>query len=492
MHRSRLFQLLQPLSSAELEKFLEYVHSPYFNKNQKVRELANLIGEHFPDLTHSDFERNRLFEILFPGEEMKMQKLYDHFSYLVGHLEQFWMLQQLEQDDFQQELFLLSAYREQGLSSFFDRQRKKMQNRLEQRPERNEQYFSRQFQIAREGAAFYLLKKEEGRHTDQHLQADFMDYQYLAGKFKTACEMVNRQNVMGGEYDLSGLESAMEYYRGNLDRFGEVPAIALYYQVLLMLLEDEEESHYERLIVQLGQFVEKFSETEARDLYQYAQNYCIRKLNRGNTDYLGKLFELYKLLLENGLMYEEGQISQWDYKNIVSVALRLEEKEWTLEFIENNRSHLEPRIRENAYAYNLANYLFSLGKYGEALKNLQQVELTDVFYHLGTKSTLLKIYYEMDEMEVLFSHLSAFKVYLQRNRQISPYQYTIHNNLLRLTKQLYRLRLKHESSRQGVNPKHIKEFREKVEGIKQVANIHWLLSKVEELESSGSGKVTRA
>ena len=484
MHGSRLFKMLARIKEGEFEQFVDFVTSPFFNKNQTVIRLVEFIQRNFPDLEHDDFERSRLFAVLFPDEMYEVQKLYDHFSYLVKLLERFLSYQQLQADHFQQDLYLLSAYREKGLNPFFDRQRKKMLGGMERKPERNAQFFQRQFQIANEGDEHYRLKKEAGRHEDQSLQkkADFQDLHYLAGKFKTACEMLNRKNVLGGNYDLSGLNSALEYYESNIDRFGKVPAIAMYYQVLRMLMEDEEEGHYEILIRQLEEFVEMMSEEEGRDLYQYAQNYCIRKLNRGNTLYLKKLFELYRYLLENGWMYQEGRISQWDYKNIVSVGLRLEEGGWTRQFIEENKNRLEPGTRENAYAYNLANYYFNAGKHSEALKLLQQVEFTDVFYHLGTKSTMLKIYYELDEMEALFSHLSTFKVYLQRNRQISRYQYTIHNNLLRLTKQLYRLKLKHESSRVGLNPKVIREFREKVEGIKQVANIHWLLGKVEELE----------
>lgn len=484
MHSSRLFKILAEVSEAEFEKFTAFVSSPFVNTNEKVNLLLERVAVHFPDLSHTDFERTQLFTVLFPDEEFEVQKLYDHFSYLVKLWEEFMSWQQLKKDRFQKELYLLAAYREKGLSPFFDRKRKNMLRELAAKQERNTLYFQRQFLIAQEGDEHYRLKKEAGRHADQSLQqkADFQDFYYLSAKFKTACEMVNRRNVMGGDYDLSGLNSAMEYYETNIDRFGEVPAIFLYYRVLKMLLQVEEESHFEILIARLSEYAERFSEEEARDLYQYAQNHCIRKLNQGNTLYLGKLFDLYRSLLENELMYQEARISQWDYKNIVSVALRLGEKEWAREFIEENKLKLEDKNQENAYAYNLANFFFTTGKYGEALKLLQQVEFTDVFYHLGTKSTLLKIYYEMDEMEALFSHLSAFKVYLQRNRQISRYQYTIHNNLLRLTKQLYRLRLKHFSSRVGLNPKIVREFREKVEGIKQVANIHWLMEKVAEME----------
>ena len=106
-------------------------------------------------------------------------------------------------------------------------------------------------------------------------------------------------------------------------------------------------------------------------------------------------------------------------------------------FVQKYKEHVAPEFRKNAFAYNMAAYYFGIEKYREALKLLQTVEFTDVFYHLGSKSLLLKAYYEMDNAESFYSLISAFRVYLRRNKKISQAQFSNHLNLINFAKKCF-------------------------------------------------------
>lgn len=95
-------------------------------------------------------------------------------------------------------------------------------------------------------------------------------------------------------------------------------------------------------------------------------------------------------------------MSQWDYKNIVYLGLRLEEYSWVKNFIIKYNEELDPKTRKNAMSYNMAYYHFFLNNYDETLTLLRSVEFSDVYYHLDSKSLLMKTYYELEETEPFF------------------------------------------------------------------------------------------
>ena len=126
------------------------------------------------------------------------------------------------------------------------------------------------------------------------------------------------------------------------------------------------------------------------------------------------------MLADKRLMHDD-YFSQWEFKNVVNISLRLNEKEWCKNFIRRYITYLKPPERKNALTFNLAYLHFMNGNFKEAIKRLKDVKFTDVFYKVDSKVILMKCYYELDEIEFFFYHASAYRLFLLRNRQPSPY-----------------------------------------------------------------------
>ena len=116
--------------------------------------------------------------------------------------------------------------------------------------------------------------------------------------------------------------------------------------------------------------------------------------------------------------------------------------------------------------------IFFKGQYGEALKLINQVEFTDIFYALDSRTMLIKIYYQMDEWDPMQSAIEAFKVYLRRNKTLSENVKVLYTNFLKYIDKLSRLTKRDKSK--------LNELKEKIEETKQVADLGWLQQKVEE------------
>ena len=58
----------------------------------------------------------------------------------------------------------------------------------------------------------------------------------------------------------------------------QFPAIAIYYCIASTLQDSSNEEHYHRLVGLLAEHSHTFPEMEVRTMYDYAQNYCIKKI----------------------------------------------------------------------------------------------------------------------------------------------------------------------------------------------------------------------
>lgn len=122
--------------------------------------------------------------------------------------------------------------------------------------------------------------------------------------------------------------------------------------------------------------------------------------------------------------------------------------------------------------------------YKGAIRLLQNVVFTDVFYHLGAKLMLLKMYYETEQTEPFYSLIDAFNIYLYRNKGISIYQRKSYLNLIRFTKKLFDLK---------INPPVSQKFKERIVAIEKriksnqnIVSLVWLNERMGELENLNS------
>ena len=299
--------------------------------------------------------------------------------------------------------------------------------------------------------------------------AGYLDRFYLIRKLQICCEIFNVQNVFAQEHQVFLLDEILIHMKNR--SYEDVPVILIYYRILMTLRESEKVEHYQSLRQLLRKHENEVTMEELRDMYKYVLNYCIKKINLGNIDWQNELFDIYKTTLENRVLLTDGFLSHRDFKNIVTISLRLRELKWAEEFIPKYVPELQSAERENARMYNTANLLFHKNDFSGALRLLQQVDFSDIFYDLDARSIVLKTWFELDEEASYEYHATAFRTFLKRNKSVSEYQRTIYENLIRYTTRLLKA---------GTKQKQIQALRTEVMSTKNIADLRWLLVKIEE------------
>ncbi|MCB0641390.1 MAG: hypothetical protein KDC44_07105, partial [Phaeodactylibacter sp.] len=176
----------------------------------------------------------------------------------------------------------------------------------------------------------------------------------------------------------------------------------------------------------------------ARELFLLAINFCVRKVNAGDTSYFSEMLALYKKGLEMATLLENGRLSRFTYHNVIATAIQVRDFDWAGNFAAQYRHFLAPSYQESSFLYNQARLAYEQSNYTQALGLIHQATFSDVLLNLAAKTISLKIYYALQEYDLLESHLDAMTNFIRRNKGLG-YHRNNYLNLTRYTKKLLSL-----------------------------------------------------
>lgn len=469
MQHTRLFILLGTLDPSEWRRFDRWVHSPWVHQHADTTRFWDLIAAQGLDTLSAE----TAFAQLYPAEPYDDAQMRTLRKYLLRLLLDFLAQESVEQDHWMKTYQGLRALRSKGTEKIFERQLRQADQRLTQVEAHDADHYLRR----------YWLEELKLEYTAQHsprLLAESLqdanqalDTHYLAEKLRLLMGAANRQ---GGNATPEALPLAEVVLSHVAQHYHTQPPLiqACYQAYHAMVAQGQPQTEAYRALRYLLQAAGNRLARDLRiNLYFSTINVANALYQRGQESYLRDMLDLYREMLDQGLLQTGGLLSVHNYKNIVTLALRLGEYAWTEQFIEANRTDLPEQAQAGVYHYNLANLRSHQGRYREALRHLQQVEFIDPFYQIGYKMLQLKIYYECDEIEALLSLATTFRTFVRRQRQLPQRRKQAYLNFTRFTRALFMVKLGRQAN--------LAALAEEIEAAEALIEKGWLKTKLEEL-----------
>lgn len=466
MKNSKIQELLTALKPNEVLDFERYITSQ--NIESKKPAQFQFLYKNRHDCSSPRIKK-KFFELFYTSKNYDDKKVRYDFTEICRALQGYFALSHLQNHSMHYHMALCDALIERNCPKNYlsFKKREKSHDQKLSGADAALQHYLNEYR--------YLLfqSPRAGRTEESNIEAAAisLDQFYLLRKLQLSCEMQNVKNVIAHDYRLFMLEEILYWVNQNISTVS--PIILAYYYVYLSLRETDNIPYYKKLNTLVKENESSIPIAELRKLYQYQMNFCIKKINLGDTGFQNELFALYQSALKNGVLLLNGFLSQWDYKNIVTISLRLQEIQWAGSFIYQFKSSLHPDERENAFTYNEAYYHFYIADYSQVLKKLQKLNFTDLYYQLDSRALILKTYYEQEDEEAFRYFSQSFSLFIRRNRFISEYQRTIYLNLIQFAKKSFSARFKPEKAAQLLKA---------LEERPQVADINWLRKKLRPVE----------
>ena len=416
-----MIEVFEALSEQEMQRLGKFLLSPYHNTRADVVQLYEHIAFALRQNLDKILDKKYTYEKLFPGQPYRDAKM-RHVMYVLLQLtEDFLAIEWYRQDVATKHLSLAQQYRQRKLSKSLHQTIKAAYSHQDKTPSYST---TDQFRMSVLQEISYQYQLEENRRGEQTMQSchDTLHHFFMATMLRQNCSLLMHNRLSRQQHESPLLEGVLEL----IDRQPElldIPAVFLYYHSYQMLFKEDEDEHFQQLKSGIMRYGKGFSRTELRDIYLIAINHCILQNNKNEgTIFLSELFDLYQVGLEQEAFLENGFLSRWTYKNVVTAGLLLKEFEWVEGFIYKYESKLEKKYRKDSFAYNLAFLHYCRKQYDKAISRLQQVKFDDVFLNLDARNLLLKIYLELKEYEALEAHLNSFEIFIRRKKITNPHR----------------------------------------------------------------------
>ncbi len=467
MQKTKLFLLFSKLSKWETNHFEAFLTSPYFNKRKDVIQLFHFLKEKQVKKEAVIAKQDAYFSA-YPKKEFQEKEAYLLFSYLYKLLEEFLSLQQIRKDKALIKLYTARAYQELKLSKGFEQKISESKNILNKSNLRNSEYLRKNYDLENE---YYNYLGSNQRSGENNLEAlgNAFDIYYISEKIRHHCFQLSHQAVSGKEYKSKMLDQIISIVENDV-AYLEYPPIAVYFFYYKALSSQDDDSNFVKFRQTIDEFEKHFTSTELRDIYLAAINVCIRRANQGGLVYVSETFELYKTGIEKNILIENGELSPFAFKNIMSAGRKLGKLDYLESFIAKYQNNLNSKVRKGIVCYSTAILRYEQKRYQESMELLKELETDDYLLTISGKTTLLKIYYELEELDALEALLESLRIYLQRNKQIG-YHKDVYKNIIQLTKKLVAL--------PAYDKKKKKALMEKVMVMQPLSFRKWFLEQLE-------------
>lgn len=475
MYSSKLYSALTYFDKYQQNRLRKYINSPYFNKNEGIILLFEILVKHINKYLNAPTPKNLTKEDIW--RKIYSQKKYDDIRFrklnsdLLKLVEGFLAQQVFEENPVHKAAYLIDAVEKKGMTELYESTSRRSKNLVNQQLQKPADNFYYEYRIEKIKYNFNKYKFERSIRYNVEDIGNNLDKFYIAAKLRYYCTIILPQQAKNShKYDLLFIDQIIKNIEEN--KYEDVPPIAVYYQIYLTLTDVDNVEHYYKLRELLVKFAGQFPTAEAKSLYDSAVNYCVIKNNQGHSNFIHELFKVYQDSLETGVIYGDGELAPGHFRNIVNVATRIGNYKWAEQFINDFKSKLPEDFRKNAVSYTLARLYFFQKEYNKVIELLQEVEYEDVNYNIGSKVFLLKIYFELDQTEPLFSIMESFRVYLTRHKEIPLPKRRNYFNLIKFTKKLInimpkdkkkldKVKLEIEKTESAIDPWILEKIKEK-------------------------------
>ena len=470
MKNSKLIDLLKTFDSKELREFRDFVKSPFFNKNQELVLFYDYLKKIAPKFSEKKIDRNVVYQSLFP------QKKYDdkHFKYLMSFLlklaEKYVGLKAYQNQKLLPDFHILESFIDRNLEKHFQQNYQKAASQFNTPTKSNTNFYYHQYLLADISNQHFLSQKIRKYDTRLQSASDYLDLFFLAKKLKYSCEILDRHQSISGEYSIGMFDEISDYLESN--NFDAHPTINIYYHILKILSSKNTGHFFEKLKELLFDNFDDITKDEMQTMYFLTINFCVRKVRQGEKKYVEELLLLYEKGIETQILFDNEFLSPWTYKNVVKLGLGLNKFDWTENFIHKYNSSLPEPFQKDALQFNLADLYYYKNDLDKALEHLRNVEFSDIYYTLGAKVILLKIYFELNEQEALLSLLASFNIYLKRNKLISNEIIQTYQNFVKILNILNRRK-----------PKDFEKLESLINDTPLLVSKNWLIKQFEKVVS---------
>jgi len=478
---SSLITFLSSLDKSELREFDKFIHSPFHNNRSEVSRYFDVLKKFHPQFTGSEFSKQHIYSLLYPGTSYKDDVLRRLSSNLLKVGEEFGAYITFRKDKFAYNKSLSAYYLSKSSQKLLARQINKTESDLLASPCRDAAFFLNMSFLEEYRRLGSVRNDSSGRKIDVQDQID-STWKFAAitlfRLYKTASEHSRQFDTA---YNLNNLELLF----GLIEKTGFMGSKALEIWYLVMKLQSNpEDTTFFRLKKIFTTNSNLFEPVEGFIIYVSLLGYCYEKNVLATENFHVEEYEIMRAMLAGGLLIQDNVFHPEWFIYAVIASLRAGKMKFAGELMSDYAKLLPPGDSDNVLEHAYAEIEIEKGNYSKALKHLAVSKYNNIAEKLRANHMYLKIYYEQGLSEQFFYSIDSFKHLIKNELSLSKGVKQLRENFIKYAVKLFRIKLSESAEDPGTVKREI--LKTPIMGNK------WLLKKADELLSKHpAAKVSR-
>ena len=465
----KLTSLLKTFSKQEIKDFEKYLQSPFLNTSgEYILKFFETVKKYYPGFDSDNFTKQNIFKEIYPKEKYNDARMRKLTSETMKLIQDYLGVKAFLNDEQAKGNYILTELKERNSDTLFESKIKELYKLLEKNKVKDYHYYGDKYKLTETLKAFYFNRERKKAIPlfDEEME-NLSKYFSLLFIHKFIERYMEKRSFTDTEFYLPYFKEIINFAEENYS--GKENLFDLYYTELLLHINGEEK-YYFSLKHLKDKLSDKIHKNSLSLIYFTLTNYATEQFETGKQNYLNELFNLHKEILKKKIF---GNIfSEFLFMNIVTVALRLDEIKFAEKFISEYKDRMNSDVRNDTYNYCLACIFFSKKEFSSALETISRINFALPLHKYLIKNLTLKIYYELNETNSIYSLIDSFKHTVKRDKSVPDNVKILVTNYTNFVKELVRIK-------SGEKDKEDIEARIKKE---TTAEKSWLLSKVREFK----------
>ena len=414
MEKTKCFQLFISLHKEEKTAFKKWIHSPIANQHDDVTAVFEyLFSKKY--LNSNIVQKEKIFAQLYPTRNYDDLRFRHVLSNCTKCIENFMSFYQFQLDENVTNLYLLKSLEKHQHDKYANALLQQQNEILKNNSIQNSDVVLSAIELQKIN---FNIHSKNIRDKPFNIQAiaDLLHQYTQTEILKFACLAITHQQISTTNYSFPLLDSILKATEENIE------TVSLANKIYFLIYKSLTENKNDALIFSLKEILITatihFESNELRDIYLLTINQCIKKLNSGKKEFAFVAYELYQQLMAADLLIQNNELDRFAFTNIVFTGLIVKQFEAIEIFIQKNAIFLPSEYRETIVSIATARLYYTQQLYDKAVKVILQTEFKDFLMSLSARLLLTKIYIETKDFDVAENHISVFKKYIRRQKNI--------------------------------------------------------------------------
>jgi hypothetical protein len=480
MENIKIIHFLKCLSKIEINEFAKFINSPYHNYRKDVISLLRILSRFYPDFNEKNLNYQSVFKQLYPGKKFDQDVIRKLCSFLYNLGKDFLIIKRINEQKSESIISFLNSLFERKANVLFEKELVTAEKHFQNQKFEVSYFFymKRQFETVKEH--FHYEKENKIKLCENMIRgSEYLIYDFLIQSLICYHNMYfSDSGLKICDYSNTVLNSYMNNF--DIRKFindlkavnYEVDDNVLYYSCIYDCMTNPQGIEQYRRLKEISlKNREMLTHDELSDRYTFLLNFIIKNL-KDDEAYSRERFEIDKELFDLPYL-----INIRNFKNLMKSGYDLEEYDTVEKLIVENVNLLPLEFREQTISILYASLNYKKRCFEKALEYLKKVNFTWVPFNLDGKVLEAKIYYEQDQVELLFLLIDSFRHYLNNRKEIVARDSVFrkeHFNFLKYIEKLAKIKLDPEKT--GLH-----KFRNEISNETMFTSKGWLTKKAEEL-----------